>query len=106
MIQAIAVQTDLLALNATIEASRAGEGFAVVAVVEEQSMASQQISRNIIAAATGTGEVSRNIAGVDQAATETGKGAIEVQQATAELNLRAQELQANMGSFLAQLRAA
>ena len=36
----------------------------------------------------------------------TGKGAIEVQQATAELNLRAQELQANMGSFLSRLRAA
>ncbi|WP_096704706.1 HAMP domain-containing methyl-accepting chemotaxis protein [Magnetospirillum sp. 15-1] len=71
LIQTIAAQTNLLALNATIEAARAGEagkGFAVVAgevkaLATQTSSATVEISRQIEAIQTETGDTIAAIRG-------------------------------------------
>jgi methyl-accepting chemotaxis protein len=77
----------------------------IASAVEEQGAATQEIARNVQQAAAGTREVSGNIAGVTEAARETGTAAGEVLGAADDLSRQAQALQAQVGQFLAAVRA-
>ncbi|WP_246695018.1 methyl-accepting chemotaxis protein [Methylobacterium sp. WL6] len=78
----------------------------IAAAVEEQGAATQEIVRNVSQAAMGTGEVTSNIAGVAGAAEETGAAASQVLGAASELSRQAETLTAEVGCFLATVRAA
>lgn len=78
----------------------------IAAAVEEQSAATQEIVRNVSQAATGTGEVTSNIAGVAGAAEETGAAASQVLASASELSRQSEHLTAELGRFLATVRAA
>ena len=62
--------------------------------------------RNVAQAATGTGEVTSNIAGVAHAVEETGAAASQVLGAAGELSRQSEQLSAEVGRFLATVRAA
>lgn len=79
---------------------------AIAAAVEEQGAATQEIVRNVAQAATGTGEVTTTIADVAGAAEETGAAASQVLDAASELSRHSERLQAEMGRFVATVRAA
>jgi methyl-accepting chemotaxis protein len=78
----------------------------IAAAVEQQGAATQEIVRNVSQAATGTGEVTRNVAGVAGAAEETGAAAGQVLSAASELSRQSEQLTAEVGRFLASVRAA
>ena len=78
----------------------------IAAAVEEQGAATQEIVRNVGQAAMGTGEVTSNIAGVAGAAEETGAAAGQVLGAASELSRQSEHLAAEVGRFLATVRAA
>ena len=78
----------------------------IAAAVEEQGAATQEIVRNVAQAAAGTGEVTCNIAGVAGAAEETGAAASQVLDAATELSRQSEHLAAEVGRFLATVRAA
>ena len=78
----------------------------IASAVEEQSAATQEISRNVEQASTGTQQVSSNIAGVNEAASETGNSANQVLGATGELNQQTTSLRSNVETFLANIKAA
>jgi len=78
----------------------------IAAAVEEQGAATQEIVRNVSQAAQGTGEVTSNISGVAVAAEETGAAASQVLGAASELSRQSEELRAEVGRFLATIRAA
>jgi methyl-accepting chemotaxis protein len=83
-----------------------GVATSIAAAVEEQGAATQEIVRNVAQAASGTGEVTSNIAGVAGAAEETGAAASQVLGAASELSRQSEQLAAEMGRFLATVRAA
>ena len=78
----------------------------IAAAVEQQGAATQEIVRNVSQAAMGTGEVTGNIAGVAGAAEETGAAASQVLGAASELSRQSEYLSAEVGRFLATVRAA
>ncbi len=78
----------------------------IAAAVEEQGAATGEIARNVQEAATGTQEVSTNIAGVNATAVATGKAAGEVLHSADTLNQQADNLRAEVGKFLSEVRAA
>ncbi|WP_348272289.1 methyl-accepting chemotaxis protein [Methylobacterium sp. UNC378MF] len=78
----------------------------IAAAVEEQGAATREIVRNVSQAAMGTGEVTSNIAGVAGAAEETGAAASQVLGAASELSRQSEHLTAEVGRFLATVRAA
>ena len=78
----------------------------IAEAVEQQGAATQEIVRNVSQAAQGTGEVTSNIAGVAGAAEETGAAASQVLGAASELSRQSEQLAAEMGRFLATVRAA
>jgi methyl-accepting chemotaxis protein len=61
--------------------------------VEEQTVTTNEIGRNITEAARGTGDIARNISGVAIAAKNTTQGAGETQKASQELSHMASSLQ-------------
>ncbi len=83
-----------------------GVATVIAAAVEEQGAATQEIVRNVAQAAVGTGEVTSNIAGVAGAAEETGAAASQVLGAASELSRQSEHLSAEVGRFLATVRAA
>ncbi|MEH3116230.1 MAG: methyl-accepting chemotaxis protein [Methylorubrum populi] len=83
-----------------------GVAAAIAAAVEQQGAATQEIVRNVAQAATGTGEVTTNISGVAVAAEETGAAASQVLGAASELSRQSEHLSAEVGRFLATVRAA
>ncbi|MCJ2087174.1 methyl-accepting chemotaxis protein [Methylobacterium sp. E-005] len=83
-----------------------GVATSIAAGVEEQGAATQEIVRNVSQAAMGTGEVTSNIAGVASAAEETGAAASQVLGAASELSRQSEHLAAEVGRFLATVRAA
>jgi methyl-accepting chemotaxis protein len=78
----------------------------VASAVEEQGAATQEIARNVQQASKGTAEVSSNIAGVTRAATDTGAASGQVLSAATELAKQGETLRAEIGRFLADIRAA
>jgi methyl-accepting chemotaxis protein len=83
-----------------------GVATSIAAGVEEQGAATQEIVRNVSQAAMGTGEVTSNISGVASAAEETGAAASQVLGAASELSRQSEHLAAEVGRFLATVRAA
>ena len=78
----------------------------VAAAVEEQGSATQEIARNVQQAAIGTQQVTSNIAGVSQGADSTGSAANAVLGSAGELANRAEQLRAEVGQFIAGVKAA
>ncbi|MSO75484.1 MAG: hypothetical protein EXQ87_01025 [Alphaproteobacteria bacterium] len=64
----------------------------IASAVQEQTMATREISHSVQQASAGTSEVSANIGGVTQAA--------------GELSVQSEKLRAEVGTFLAAIRAA
>ncbi len=83
-----------------------GVATSIAAAVEQQGAATQEIVRNVAQASTGAGEVTGNIAGVAQASEETGAAASQVLSAASELSRQSEHLRAEVGRFLATVRAA
>jgi methyl-accepting chemotaxis protein len=77
---------------------------AIASAVEEQSAATQEISRNIQQAAQGTGHVSTVIGSVSQNTEKAGQSSRQVLEAAEELSRQAEGLSTRMGSFIAELR--
>jgi methyl-accepting chemotaxis protein len=92
-------------IGETIESMSTISG-GIAAAVEEQTAATREIARNVQQAAQGTGEVTENITGVSHAATETGTAAGQVLSAAGELSHQAELLRAELGRFIAKVRAA
>jgi methyl-accepting chemotaxis protein len=89
-------------------AQRAWTAFeaAIASAVEEQGVATQEISRSVTQAAQGTQEVSANIGSVSEAAQQTGSAAVQVLAAAGELSQNGESLKAQVASFLEEVRAA
>jgi methyl-accepting chemotaxis protein len=79
---------------------------AIAAAVEQQGAATAEIARNVAEAARGTEDVSANIAGVNLAAQQSGSAAGEVLGAAGSLKNNSAALQAQVETFLREIRAA
>ncbi len=77
----------------------------IASAVEEQTAATNEISRNVAEAAKGTAEVTNNIAGVSQAADEAGKGASDILSAADGLAKESSNLDTVTTEFLKRMRA-
>jgi methyl-accepting chemotaxis protein len=80
--------------------------MSIAAAVEEQGAATAEIARNVQQTAHSAREVTVNIGGVSQAATETGAAAAQVLSAAGDLSRQAEQLTSEVGSFVAEVRAA
>ena len=79
---------------------------AIAAAVEQQGIATAEISRNIQQAALGAQQVSANITGVSEAAAETGQTATRLLGSAEELAQQSSALRAQTEEFFAAIRAA
>jgi methyl-accepting chemotaxis protein len=79
---------------------------AIASAVEEQGAATNEIARNVQQTADSTRRVTSNIAGVSQGAAGTGAAAEQVLSAAGELSRQAESLSAEVGGFVASVRAA
>jgi methyl-accepting chemotaxis protein len=93
------------AITSTIEEVSTIAG-SIAAAVEEQGAATSEIARNVQQAAIGTQNVTSNIGGVSQAANDTGAAAEQVLEAAIGLSRQAEQLRADVNSFVAGVRAA
>jgi methyl-accepting chemotaxis protein len=71
----------------------------IASAVEEQSVTTNEISRNLADAATGSNEISGIVGGVAEAAQSTTKGALDTQQSAQTLERMASELGDLIGQF-------
>jgi methyl-accepting chemotaxis protein len=71
----------------------------IATAVEEQSVTTNEMSRNVTEAARGSNEIVENITGVAQAAQSTASGATQTQAAAQELARTASELQSLVNQF-------
>ena len=71
----------------------------VASAVEEQSVTTNEITRNLTEAAKGGSDISHSIAGVAEAARTTTSGAGQTQKSAESLEKLAGELQSLMGRF-------
>ncbi|WP_165498189.1 methyl-accepting chemotaxis protein [Siculibacillus lacustris] len=78
----------------------------ISSAVEEQSAATREIARNVQQAHRGTQEVSSNIVGVTRAAEESSAAASQVLISADELSRQSERLRHEVGTFLANVRAA
>ncbi|KNY19158.1 methyl-accepting chemotaxis protein [Methylobacterium sp. ARG-1] len=83
-----------------------GVATSIAVAVKQQGAATQEIVRNVGQAAAGTGEVTSNISGVAGAAEETSAAASQVLGSASELSRQSEHLAAEVGDFLATVRAA
>jgi methyl-accepting chemotaxis protein len=79
---------------------------AIASAVEEQGAATNEIARNVQQTAESTQQVTSSIAGVSQGAAGTGAAAEQVLSAAGELSRQAESLSAEVGGFVAAVRAA
>jgi methyl-accepting chemotaxis protein len=79
---------------------------AIAAAVEQQGVATAEISRNIQQAALGAQQVSANITGVSEAAAETGQTATRLLGSADELARQSSDLRAQAEEFFTTIRAA
>jgi len=78
----------------------------IASAVEEQGMATQEISRNVQRAALGTLQVSSNIMDVKRGASETGSASSQVFSAAQSLSSESYRLKADVATFLNSVRRA
>ncbi|CAN5544523.1 methyl-accepting chemotaxis protein [soil metagenome] len=78
----------------------------IASAMEEQGAATQEITRNVQEAADSARNVSENINGVSEAVETTGRAAVEMLGEADRLAQQAETLQAEVGDFLATVRAA
>ena len=78
----------------------------IASAVEEQGLATQEISRNVLEAARGTQVVSGNITSVSEAAQQTGAAATQVLASASDLSQNGATLRAHVAGFLREVRAA
>lgn len=81
-------------------------GVAIQAAVSQQAAATQQISRNVHDASSGTKAVAENIIGVTESSHATSAGSGEVLTAAAELAESSERLRREMTRFVQSVRAA
>ena len=67
--------------------------------MEEQTVTTNEMSRNVEEAAKGSNEIVQNITGAAQAAQSTARGAAQTQAAAQELARLASQLQTVVGQF-------
>lgn len=79
---------------------------ALAAAVEEQGSATEEIARNAMEAAQGTGVATDNMASLSQAANETGARAKNIQSAAVALKAEADRLNQTVGVIVNDIRAA
>jgi methyl-accepting chemotaxis protein len=77
---------------------------AIASAVEEQGVATQEITRNVQEASVGTSEVTTNIVSVSQAVGSTGAAADQVLSAADELSRESETLRAKVEAFLMSVR--
>jgi methyl-accepting chemotaxis protein len=97
--------TAIRAISSTIE-EVSNIAVAIAAAVEEQSAATSEIARTVQHTAQATEAVSANIHSVSQGSTETGAAATQVLSAASDLARQAEQLTAEVGSFVTEVRAA
>ena len=83
-----------------------GISATIAAAVEQQGSATQEIARSVQRAAVGTAEVTLNIAGVSDGAGNTSAAATQVFGAASGLSRQAEQLDAEVGQFIAGIKAA
>ena len=79
---------------------------AIAISIEEQGAATAEIARSVQQTAASTEDITENISGVSHAAGETGAAAAAVLQAASGLAQQADQLTAEVNSFVASIRAA
>lgn len=79
---------------------------AISAAVEQQDAATNEISRSVQDAAKGTGHVTTNVLDITRVANETGTAASHVLTSASELSRQSETLRAELGKFLATVKAA
>ncbi len=72
---------------------------AIAGAVEQQTVVTQEIGRNLTEAARGTSEIARNIAGVAEAARNTSQGAHKTERTSSDLARAAKQLSELVGHF-------
>ncbi|SPK01969.1 putative methyl-accepting chemotaxis protein [Methylorubrum extorquens DM4] len=97
--------TDIEAISRII-AEMSSYAASIAAAMEEQGAATQEITRNVQEAAKGTEQVTINISGVREGAGQTGAAASQVLSAAQELSRHSESLTQEVGSFLANVKAA
>jgi methyl-accepting chemotaxis protein len=111
----IQIESVQAATHAAIEAisgigGRIGEihavSTAIASAVEEQGVATQEITNNTQQAARGTRDVSSNIVGVNKGVGQTSQAAAMVLSAAAGLRRQADDLRSDVDRFLDTIRAA
>jgi methyl-accepting chemotaxis protein len=80
--------------------------FTIASAVEEQGVATQEISRNVQQAAQGTQKVSSNIGDVQRGTTETETASSQVLLAAQSLSGESNRLKLEVGKFLDSVRVA
>lgn len=78
----------------------------ISSVVREQSLAVDEIARNMQIAAQGTESVTRSIRDVSHLSSEANQSSNQVLVASKELSQQAEQLDMEVGSFLSEVRAA
>jgi methyl-accepting chemotaxis protein len=79
---------------------------AIAAAIEEQGAATQEIARNVQQAARGSTQVATSIADVNRGAGDTGSASSQVLSSAQLLSNENKRLKAEVGKFLATVRAA